>query len=141
VQLKRRLTALAAVVGVGAMTLGAVQPARAADPVTLTIWTFGDVIEPALVKDYKALHPEVTLQIKKSDLDPLNGTNMVTACTAGNGPDIAAVEVSYSGYWRSYPRCFTDLRTIKNSDGKSAKDIAGDYLHGAGLRVLATTTR
>lgn len=105
-----------------------VTPAHAADPVTITIWTFGDVIEPALVKDYKALHPEVTLQIKKSDLDPLNGTNMVTACTAGNGPDIAAVEVSYSGYWRSYPRCFTDLRTIKNSDGKSAKDIAGDYL-------------
>jgi cellobiose transport system substrate-binding protein len=110
------------------MGLGMVTPAHAADPVTITIWTFGDVIEPALVKDYKALHPEVTLQIKKSDLDPLNGTNMVTACTAGNGPDIAAVEVSYSGYWRSYPRCFTDLRTIKNSDGKSAKDIAGDYL-------------
>ena len=127
-QVRKRLTALAAIVGVGALTLGVVQPARAADPVTLTIWTFGDVIQPALVKDYKALHPEVTLQIKKSDLDPLNGTNMVTACTAGNGPDIAAVEVSYSGYWRSYPRCFTDLRTIKNADGKSAKDIQADYL-------------
>ncbi len=125
---KSKLVSLALIAGVTSMGLGMVTPARAADPVTITIWTFGDVIEPALVKDYKALHPEVTLQIKKSDLDPLNGTNMVTACTAGNGPDIAAVEVSYSGYWRSYPRCFTDLRTIKNSDGKSAKDIAGDYL-------------
>jgi cellobiose transport system substrate-binding protein len=125
---KSKLVSLALIAGVTSMGLGMVTPAHAADPVTITIWTFGDVIEPALVKDYKALHPEVTLQIKKSDLDPLNGTNMVTACTAGNGPDIAAVEVSYSGYWRSYPRCFTDLRTIKNSDGKSAKDIAGDYL-------------
>jgi cellobiose transport system substrate-binding protein len=125
---KSKLVSLALIAGVTSMGLGMVTPAHAADPVTITIWTFGDVIEPALVKDYKALHPEVTLQIKKSDLDPLNGTNMVTACTAGNGPDIAAVEVSYSGYWRSYPRCFTDLRTIKNSDGKSAKDIVGDYL-------------
>lgn len=109
---------------VGGLTL----PAKAADPVTLTVWTFGDVIQPALVREYKALRPEVTLQIKKSDLDPLNGTNMVTACSAGNGPDIAAVEVSYSGYWRSYPRCFQDLRLMKNSAGKSASDIKADYL-------------
>ena len=121
-----KVAASAAVVAIG---LGGLSlPAKAAEPVTLTVWTFGDVIQPALVRDYKALHPEVTLQIKKSDLDPLNGTNMVTACSAGNGPDIAAVEVSYSGYWRSYPRCFQDLRTIKNSAGKSASDIKADYL-------------
>ena len=55
-------------------------PARAAgEPVTITIWTFGDVIQRALVLDYDKLHPEITLEIKKSDLDPLNGTNMVTA--------------------------------------------------------------
>ena len=27
-------------------------------PVTITIWTFGDVIEPNLVKQYKLIHPE-----------------------------------------------------------------------------------
>lgn len=109
-----------------------VAPANAANEVTLTIWTFGDVIEPLMVREYKKLHPEVTLEIKKSDLDPLNGTNMVTACAAQSthsGPDIAAVEISYSGYWRAYPQCFVDLRTMKTTDGgKSATDIKKDYL-------------
>ncbi len=109
-----------------------VTPAKAANEVTLTIWTFGDVIEPLMVREYKKLHPEVTLEIKKSDLDPLNGTNMVTACAAQSthsGPDIAAVEISYSGYWRAYPQCFTDLRTMKSTEGaKSATDIKKDYL-------------
>ena len=113
-------------------------PAKAAaDPVTITIWTFGDVIQTQLVREYKTLHPEVTLQIKKSDLDPLNGTNMVTACTSKTGPDIVAVEVSYSGYWRSYPKCFQDLRQMHTSDanaaagipaGQSATDIKANYL-------------
>ena len=101
-------------------------PARAADPVTITIWTFGDVIQRQLVQEYKTLHPEITLQIKKSDLDPLNGTNMVTACTSKTGPDIVAVEVQYSGYWRSYPKCFTDLRKMKTSDTNVAAGVAAD---------------
>lgn len=122
----------AAVIGLGAFSA----PAKAADPVTITIWTFGDVIQRNLVAEYKALHPEVTLQIKKSDLDPLDGTNMVTACTSKTGPDIVATEVSYSGYWRSYPKCFTDLRTMKTTGeptaniaaGLSASDIKANYL-------------
>ena len=121
-----------------AITAGVlVAPAPAAEPVTITIWTFGDVIQRQLVAEYKALHPEVSLAIKKSDLDPLNGTNMVTACTSKTGPDIVAVEVSYSGYWRSYPKCFQDLRQMKTSDanasagvaaGLSASDIKKNYL-------------
>ena len=130
---KRNLS-VAAVVALTFGTLGA--PAKAAEPVTITIWTFGDVIQRNLVAEYKVLHPEVTLQIKKSDLDPLNGTNMVTACTAKTGADIVAVEVSYSGYWRSYPKCFQDLRQMKTSGepsagiaaGQSAKDIEKNYL-------------
>ena len=118
-------------------------PAKAADPVTITIWTFGDVIQRNLVVEYKALHPEVTLSIKKSDLDPLNGTNMVTTCTTWKQnktltvPDVVAVEVSYSGYWRSYPSCFQDLRKMTTSDanvsagvaaGLTANNLKKDYL-------------
>ena len=126
----------AAAIGLGAFTV----PAKAAaDPVTITIWTFGDVIQRKLIQEYKVLHPEVTLQIKKSDLDPLDGTNMVTACTAKTGPDIVAVEVSYSGYWRSYPKCFQDLRQMTTSDanastaggipaGQNADAIKSNYL-------------
>ena len=127
--------ALAATLAITAGVL--TMPAPAAEPVTITIWTFGDVIQRNLVAEYKALHPEVSLSIKKSDLDPLNGTNMVTACTSKVGPDIVAVEVSYSGYWRSYPKCFQDLRQMKTSDanvaanvaaGLSATDIKKNYL-------------
>ena len=105
-------------------------PAQATDAKTLKIWTFGNVIQPLLVREYKTLHPEITLDIKKSDLDPLNGRDLVTACTAGtSGPDITAIEIAYSGYWRSYPQCFVDLRTMHTTVGnKSAKTIKKGYL-------------
>ncbi|NDE89016.1 MAG: hypothetical protein EB055_03460, partial [Micrococcales bacterium] len=56
-------------------TLGVVQPAKAVVDCTgatsdtdtctvLSINTFGDVIEPALVTDYRKLHPEIKLSIK-----------------------------------------------------------------------------
>ena len=34
-------------------------PAKAADPITLTIWTFGEVIQPGLQREYQKLHPEI----------------------------------------------------------------------------------
>lgn len=99
---------------------------------TLKIWSFGDVFLPRLILQYKQENPGICFDIKKSDLDPLNGTQMITACAAANshtGPDIAAVEIQYSGYWRAYPQCFVDLRTLKRkSDGKSAKELKNLYL-------------
>jgi cellobiose transport system substrate-binding protein len=86
---------------------------------TITIWTFGDVIEANLIKEYKKVHPEILLSIKKSDLAQMNGTDMVAACTSKTGPDIVAVEVSYSGKWRSYPKCFTDLKTMRTSSANA----------------------
>ncbi|MBU6144484.1 MAG: hypothetical protein KGQ56_03320, partial [Acidobacteria bacterium] len=131
--------------------LGAISPAKAVVDCTnatqntdectvLTINTFGDVILPALVSDYKKLRPDIKLSIKKSDLDALNGTGLYTQCAAGGAgnPDIAAVEISYSGFWRQYPQCFTDLRTMRTTVGnKSATDLKKDYLawrweHGVG---------
>ncbi len=129
---------LAASVGLGTMVA---TPARAADaPLTLTIWTFGDVIQPALVRAYKVLHPNITLSLKKADLDP-SMTNLQASCSAyvqskriGNPPDIAAVEVSYSGYWRAYPGCFTDMRTLNtssaNANAKSLVASSGNVAAG-----------
>jgi len=130
----------AALLSIGA--LGAISPAQAvvdctgatADSATctvVTIKTFGDVIQPALVSDYKRLHPEIKLSIMKSDLDALNGTGLYTQCAAGGAgsPDIAAVEISYSGFWRAYPGCFIDMRTLRTTVGnKSATDLKKDYL-------------
>lgn len=105
----------------------------------LTVNTFGDVIQPALVADYRKLRPDIKLSIKKSDLDALNGTGLFTQCAANGvgNPDIAAVEISYSGFWRAYPQCFVDLRTLRNTSNKNATDIRKDYLswrweHGVG---------
>jgi cellobiose transport system substrate-binding protein len=108
--------------------------------IVLTVNTFGDVIQPALVAEYRKLRPDVKLAIKKSDLDALNGTGLFTQCAAGGAgnPDIAAVEISYSGFWRAYPQCFVDLRSLRTTDGnKSANDLKKDYLswrweHGVG---------
>jgi len=130
----------ASLIAIGA--LGVISPAKATIDCTnasadgngctvLTVNTFGDVIEPALVSDYKKLHPEIKLSIKKSDLDALNGTALYTQCAAGGAgnPDIAAIEISYSGFWRAYPQCFTDLKTMHTTDGnKTANDIKGQYL-------------
>ena len=108
--------------------------------IVLTVNTFGDVIQPALVAEYRKLRPDVKLAIKKSDLDALNGTGLFTQCAAGGAgnPDIAAVEISYSGFWRAYPQCFVDLRNLRTTDGnKGANDLKKDYLswrweHGVG---------
>ena len=86
---------------------------------TITIWTFGDVIEPNLVLQYKKVHPDIQLEIKKSDLAAMNGTDMTAACTSKTGPDLVAVEVQYSGKWRSYPKCFQDLKKMKTSSANS----------------------
>ena len=124
-------------------SLGAISPAKAVvncttatvdteDCLVLTIASFGDVIEPALIADYKKLHPEIKLSVgTKSDMDAVNGLNLFTKCVAGGAgtADINAIEVSYSGYWRAYPNCFYDLRTLHTTVGnKTATDLKSDYL-------------
>ena len=88
-----------------------VSPARAASKVTVNIWVYGNVIEPKMIAAYKKIHPEVTLNIKKTALDQ-NHQNLIVAFQARQTPDIAAIEVSYSGLFRDYPQYFVDLRTL-----------------------------
>ena len=42
---------IALAVSAGLLTV----PAKAADPITLTIWTFGEVIQPGLQREYLSL--------------------------------------------------------------------------------------
>ena len=118
--------ALAAVATIG-LPLAALTPAQAATPVTLTIWSYGNVIEDqriwSAVTEYKKIHPEITIKIKKSDLDP-HHNSLVNAFLAKKTPDIAAVEVSYSGYFRSYPQYFEDLTAAPYN----ANNIKSTYL-------------
>jgi cellobiose transport system substrate-binding protein len=129
------LTALLAL----AITSGVVvAPAKSAEPITLTIWTFGEVIQPGLQREYQKLNPNVKIVPIKNDVDPLH-QKTILSCQTGGPADIIAFEVPYSGYWRTgnRPGCFQDLRQMKTSDvnvaagipaGLSANDIKKNYL-------------
>jgi len=147
-----KLKKIAAAAALAALTFGVgvtAPGAATAATKTITIWTFGDVIEPNLILEYKKIHPDIQLTIKKSDLAAMNGTDMVAACTSHTGPDIVAVEVSYSGKWRSYPKCFTDLKTMRTSaanadatngtDPKTGKPVKVSYIDSTGKTVLVGT--
>ena len=116
----KTLKAVAAIAALSA-GLGQFSAAQAASQTTITIWSFGNVIRPELVTEYETAHPDINIVVKKSELDP-HHNSLITAMLAKNTPDIAAVEVSYSGYFRSYPKYFTDLRTL------GASDMQKDYL-------------
>ena len=125
---------LALAVSAGVMTA----PAKAADPTILTIWTFGEVIQPALQREYQKLHPDIKIVPIKFDVDPLH-QKTILSCQTGGPADIIAFEVPYSGYWRTgnRPNCFQDLRQMKTSTanasagveaGLTASDIKKNYL-------------
>ncbi len=103
------------------MAVGTVAPAQAAPKTVVTIWSFGNVIRPELEAQYEKLNPTIDIVTKKSELDP-HHNSLTTAMLAKNTPDIAAIEVSYSGYFRSYPKYFTDLRTL------GATEMEKEYL-------------
>lgn len=83
-------------------------PASAVGKTTVTIWSYGNVIEPWAITEYERLNPTIDLQIKKNTMDA-NHQSLITAFRARTTPDIAAIEVSYSGFFRQYPSYFTDL--------------------------------
>ncbi len=122
--MKKLIARVAATAVALALPLSMVAPAHAsATPVTISVWTYGNVIEPQALIDYKKIHPEITIQLKKSGLDA-HHQSLITSFLANKTPDIAAVEVSYSGYFRSYPQYFTDLRQAPYNSGS----IQSNYL-------------
>jgi ABC-type glycerol-3-phosphate transport system substrate-binding protein len=112
---------IAVAVSAGVLTA----PAKAAEQVTLTIWTFGEVIQPGLQREYQKLHPEVKIIPIKNDVDPLH-QKTILSCQTGGPADIIAFETPYSGYWRTgnRPNCFQDLRQLKTSDTNAAAGVA-----------------
>lgn len=130
--LAKRISRLLALGLVAVMSFAVTAPTKAVETTTLTIWTFGNVIQPSLVLEYKRLNPNINFSIKKSELDTLNGKDLVTACATANsqnGPDITAIEIAYSGYWRSYPQCFVNLKTMTSTTGgKTGTNMKSDYL-------------
>lgn len=97
---------------VASLTLIGIQPAQAAKT-QVTIWSYGNVIEPWGEQEYERLNPNIDLKIKKNSMDA-HHQSLITAFKANTTPDIAAIEVSYSGFFRSYPKYFTNLSGLVN---------------------------
>lgn len=128
--MKRKLSlrALLAVTAVTSLLALGVQPAQAAKT-QVTIWSFGNVIEPWGETEYERLNPTIDLKIKKNSMDA-NHQSLITAFKANTTPDIAAIEVSYSGFFRSYPKYFTNLSGLVREndylDWRWAQGVAND---------------
>jgi cellobiose transport system substrate-binding protein len=103
----------------------AVAPANAVNKTIIKVQSFGDVMQDDLIAAYEKAHPDVDIQVAKSSMDNIV-TVIQTQCLTGTGPDIVAIEIAYSGYFRSSrrPNCFTDLRTMN----PSADTIKSQYL-------------
>ena len=108
---KLTLRSVLSLLAVAGLTLGGIQPAHAVTKTQVTIWSYGNVIEPWGEQEYERLHPNIDLKIKKNSMDA-HHQSLITAFKANTTPDIAAIEVSYSGFFRAYPKYFTNLSGI-----------------------------
>ena len=100
---------------IASLSLIGVVPAQAAKT-QIKIWSYGNVIEPWGITEYERLHPNIDLVVKKNSMDA-HHQSLITAFKANTTPDVAAIEVSYSGFFRSYPKYFTSLAgLVRESD-------------------------
>ena len=118
----------------------AATPVSAVTKTVVKIQSFGDVIQMDMVAAYEAANPDIDIQVAKSSVDNIV-TVIQTQCLTGAGPDIVAIEIAYSGYFRSSrrPSCFEDL----NGMTPSASTIKGDYLDwrwDQGVALESSTT-
>ena len=104
---KTSIRSAIAIAVVASLSLIGIQPAHAAKT-QITIWSYGNVIEPWGETEYERLNPTIDLKIKKNSMDA-HHQSLITAFKANTTPDIAAIEVSYSGFFRSYPKYFQNL--------------------------------
>lgn len=88
--------------------------------VTLSVWGFSSLYKPQIA-EYEKLHPNITIQQKIGDYDAAHQT-LLTALSAGKGPDIGQIAIDYMAEFTATPNAFTDLRTY------GANDIKKDYL-------------
>ena len=111
----------------------AAAPAKAAPKITLNIWTFGNVIEPKMKARYEKMHPNIKIvAVNKGGPDQL-AQALIVAFQAHKTPDIAAIETSWSGLFRDYPKNFVDLRSAPyNANSIKKNYVAWRWAQGTG---------
>ncbi len=114
--------ALIAIVSAGLLVLSGCSGSggTSSGPITLNVWGFSSLYKPQ-VEQYEKLHPNIKIQQKIGDYDAAHQT-LLTALSAGKGPDIGQIAIDYMAEFTATPQAFTDLRTF------GANDIKSDYL-------------
>lgn len=100
-----------------------VEPASSANPVTLTVTTFGTMGLDGLYAQYEKENPGVTITATNIDTGGNALTDWKTKQAAGAGlPDVQAVEEGWLGQVMAVSDTFSDLRDF------GADEIKGDWV-------------
>ena len=118
-------------------------PAQAASKTNLLIYTFGDVFDKKIYAPYLATHKNITFTFKSFG-DPSTLKSSLTAILQSptGQPDIVAMEIADSGYYRQYPQYFTDLRKY-GADKIKSNFVPGRWAQGIskdGKKVIGIPT-
>lgn len=98
-------------------------PPSTANPITLTITTFGTMGLDGLYQQYEDTHPGITIKATNIDTGDNARTDAFTKIGAGTGlPDVQAIEEGWVGAIRQVSDQFVDLRDY------GAEDIIDQWL-------------
>ena len=123
--LRRFFNKSTALLAAGSLVLAGllVGPAQAASKTNLLIYTFGDVFDKKIYTPYLTSHKNITFTFKSFGDPSTLKSSLTTILQSPTGqPDIVAMEIADSGYYRQYPQYFTDLRKL------GANKIKGNFL-------------
>jgi cellobiose transport system substrate-binding protein len=124
--LKKKIPVVVAAVAAVALTLvGCSSAGSTPDPnakVELKVWTFGGMGLDEMFAKYQKDNPNVTLKVTNAGGSDEQAQSLTTALAGGQGPDVAAIEVSYMSQFKAQAKNFVDLRTL------GADDIESKYL-------------
>lgn len=111
---KTSIRSATAILAVACLALIGIQPAHAAKT-KITIWAYGNVIQKDLEAEYEKNNPTIDIVVSNKPMDTHHQT-LITALKAQKTPDIAAIEISYAGFFRSYPQYFQSLSGLLNEN-------------------------
>jgi cellobiose transport system substrate-binding protein len=121
--LKKKIPVVVAAVAAVALTLvGCSSAGSTPDPnakVELKVWTFGGMGLDEMFAKYQKDNPNVTLKVTNAGGSDEQAQSLTTALAGGQGPDVAAIEVSYMSQFKAQAKNFVDLRTLGADDIKS----------------------
>ncbi len=111
---KTSMRSAIAIAVIASLSLIGIQPAHAAKT-KITVWAYGNVIQKDLEAEYEKLNPTIDIVVSAKPMDTHHQT-LITALKAQKTPDIAAIEISYAGFFRSYPQYFQSLAGLMNEN-------------------------